>query len=107
MRCNRSAAASRLRQRFIDAAISCYSASVRKEDILAFARRDWGAIAASKRRRWATQKAAMTVADALQLGDDLRNYVKSLHDHWPTEEDRRNDLAVHVRVSGSLRRVDS
>lgn len=49
----------------------------------------------------------MTPADALRVGDDLRNYVKSLHPSWPTEEDRRNDLAVHVRVSGSLSRVDT
>jgi hypothetical protein len=49
----------------------------------------------------------MTAGDALDVGDDLRNYVMSLNDHWPSEEDRRNDLAMHVRVSGSLRRVDS
>jgi len=49
----------------------------------------------------------MTPGDALRVGDDLRNYVKSLHPNWPTEEDRRNDLAVHVRVSESLRRADT
>jgi len=80
---------------------------VQKKDIVAFANRDWDAIAASKRQRWAAQKAQMTAADALQVGDDLRAYVKSLHDRWPTEEDRRSDLAVHMRVSGSLRRVDA
>lgn len=80
---------------------------MRREDILAFARRDWQAIAASKRQRWAAQKASMTPGDALRVGDDLRNYVKSLHPNWPTEEDRREDLAVHVRVSGSLRRADT
>src|SRR6267378_343290 len=98
MRCNRSAC---------DAPTLRYSPSVRREDIVAFARRDWRAIAESKRQRWATQKASMTPAEALQVGDDLRSYVKSIHGSWPTEEDRRNDLAVHVRVSGSLRRVDS
>jgi hypothetical protein len=72
--------------------LSCYSALVRREDIAAFARRDWTAIAESKRRRWAAQKAAMTAGDALDVGDDLRNYVMSLNDHWPSEEDRRNDL---------------
>jgi hypothetical protein len=80
---------------------------VRREDILAFAGRDWEAIAESKRRRWVTQKSTMTIDDALQVGDELRQYAKSLHDCWPTEEDRRNDLAVHARVSWSLRCVDA
>jgi hypothetical protein len=90
---------------FDDASL-CYPAWVLRADILAFARRDWRAIAASKKQRWERQKASMTPAEALRVGDDLRNYVISLHGGWPTEEDRRNDLAVHIRVSGSLRRVN-
>src|SRR5258708_33260828 len=74
----------------------CYSALMKREDVVAFARRDWGAIEASKRQRLAAQKASMTPADALRVGDELRNYAKSLHPNWPSEEDRRNDLAVHV-----------
>lgn len=79
---------------------------MRREDIIAFARRDWQAIAASKRQRWAEQKARMTPAEALRVGDALRYHVLALNDHWPTEEDRRADLAVHVRVSESLRRAE-
>lgn len=80
---------------------------MRKEDIVAFARRDWPAVAASKRRRWAAQKKEMTPAEALQVGDQLRYHAHTLHDGWPTDADRHNDLAVHVRVSESLRRVKS
>ena len=78
---------------------------MRREDIVAFARRDWEAIAASKRRRWAELKSHMTPAEALQVGDELRRHVIALNDRWPTEEDRRSDLAVHVRVSESLGRA--
>lgn len=74
---------------------------------MAFARRDWTAIAESKRRRWAAQKKEMTPAEALQVGDELRYHAQTLQDGWPTEADRRDDLAVHVRVSESLRRVKS
>jgi hypothetical protein len=81
--------------------------SMRKEDVIAFARRDWQAIAALKRRRWSEQKSNMTAADALSVGDDLRHHVAALRDGWPTEEDRRDDFAVHLRVSESLRRVKS
>lgn len=79
---------------------------MRTEDILAFARRDWQAIAALKRRRWAEQKSQMTAAEALHVGDELRHHVASLQNGWPTEEDRRNDLADHIRVSERLRRVE-
>lgn len=78
---------------------------MRKEDLIAFARRDWEAIAALKRQRWAEQQSRMTPAELLEIGDRLRQHVKALHPDWPTEEQRREDLAVHIRVSESLRRV--
>jgi len=78
---------------------------MRREDVIAFAGRDWKAIAAFKRRRWAEQKARITPAEALQVGDELRHHVSSLLASWPTEKDRQDDLAVHIRVSESLRSV--
>jgi hypothetical protein len=86
--------------------VTCYAEHMRREDLVAFARRDWDAVAVSKRRRWAQQKARMTAAEALRLGDELRRHVRALQDGWPSREDRAADLAVHVRVSESLRRVD-
>jgi hypothetical protein len=83
----------------------CYSRFVRKEDLVAFVKRDWGAIAALKRRTWAEQKSGMTAAEALHVGDELRNHIRTLQRDWPTVEDRRKDLASHVRVSEMLSRV--
>lgn len=80
---------------------------MRREDLVAFARRDWNAVALLKRRRWAEQKARMTPAEALRVGDELRLHVSALQEGWPSRADREADLAVHVRVSESLRRVDS
>lgn len=82
-----------------------FSRPMRNEDLIAFARRNWQAIAASKRRRWAEQKSHMTAAEALAVGDELRWHAMQLNPHLPTEEDRAKDLAVHARVSESLRRV--
>lgn len=84
----------------------CYSRIVREEDLIAYANRDWTAIEASKRRRWAEQKRDMTAADALRVGDALRRHAALVRPDWPTAADRQDDLAVHVRVSESLRRVD-
>lgn len=79
--------------------------SMRKEDLIAFATRDWKAIAALKRSRWATLKSRMTPAEALEVGDQLREHMKALQPDWPTKEQRQEDMAVHIRVSESLRRV--
>lgn len=85
----------------------CYSRLVRKEDVIAFARRDWRAIAALKQERWAQQRSGMTPAEALGVGDELRHHALAIHGDWPTEADRRKDLACHVRVSEMLSRVKS
>jgi hypothetical protein len=58
-----------------------------------------------KQRRWAEVKSRMTAAEALEVGDDLRGHAMAILDGWPAEEDRLADLAVHIRVSESLRRV--
>ena len=80
---------------------------MRKKDLVAFVRRDWRAVAALKRERWTHQKSRMAPAEALAIGDELRQHVRVLQDSWPTEQDRRSDLASHLRVSEMLRRVQS
>ena len=49
----------------------------------------------------------MAPVEALAIGDELRQHVRVLQDSWPTEQDRRSDLASHLRVSEMLRRVQS
>lgn len=78
---------------------------LRKEDVIAYARRDWAAFERMKRERWAEQRAHMTAGEVLRMGDELRDYVRSRRPDWPTSEDRQNDLAVHIRVSEILCRV--
>ena len=76
---------------------------MRKEDIIAFAQRDWDALAEHKRRHWAEQ--SMTDDERLRIGDELRRYALELHPDSPTPEQRDEDLATHVRVGEALRRV--
>ena len=80
---------------------------MRQEDLIEFARRDWQSIAAMKERFWIEQKRRMTAVEALHLADDLRVAVRNWRSDWPSEEDRRLDLATHLRVSESLQRVRS
>jgi hypothetical protein len=85
----------------------CYPHTVRKKDLIAFVRRDWRAVAALKRERWAHQESRMAPAERLAVGDELRRHVAAFQESWPTEQDRRSDLASHLRVSEMLRRVQS
>jgi hypothetical protein len=78
---------------------------MRREDLIEFARRDWQSVAAMKERFWVEQKRRMTAGEALQLADELRAAVRNRRSDWPSEEDRRSDLATHQRVSESLQRV--
>ena len=78
---------------------------MRREDLIEFARRDWQSVTAMKERFWVEQKRRMTSSQALQLADDLRSSVTSRRDDWPSDDERRSDLATHARVSESLRSV--
>jgi hypothetical protein len=80
---------------------------MRREDLIAFARRDWASVAAMKERYWAEQKGRMSAADVLRLSDELRAAMTSRREDWPSQDERRLDLATHVRVSESLQRVSS
>jgi hypothetical protein len=56
---------------------------VRKEDVIAYAERDWSAIAAFKRHRWAYEKSRITASDALPVADELRQHVNAIQGDWP------------------------
>jgi len=78
---------------------------VRKEDLIAFARRDWAAVAERKRAHWAAEK--LTAEESLRVGDELRHHVAELRPEWPSADERQSDLATHMRVAESLRLVDT
>lgn len=80
---------------------------MRKEDILAFARRDWASVAEAKERYWAGRKSTMTPAEALRLGDALRTDAKAFGRGEPTASERAEDLATHDRVAEMLRRGET
>ena len=76
-----------------------------REDILAYARRDWAAVEAAKAADWAERKATMSAGDLLALSDLLRRNVLALRPDWPSAAEREADLAAHVELSKRLRRV--
>jgi hypothetical protein len=73
-----------------------------RDDLIAFARRDWAAAAAAKAAYWADRKRQMSPAAALDLGDVLRRHALAVRPDWPDHNARAADLAAHLRVSEAL-----
>jgi hypothetical protein len=80
---------------------------MKSADIRAYVERNWNAVRDLKDRYWAEAKRALTPDEALAVGDQLRQHVRTLRPDWPDAGQRRADLAVHARVSALLRRVPS
>jgi hypothetical protein len=78
---------------------------VRRRDIVAFARRDWNALAASKDDQWLEERQRRGVAWCVEVADELWRQVLRQRPSWPSPEEREEDLAVHLRVTRALRRV--
>jgi len=76
-----------------------------RDDILAFAQRDWAAVTDAKARFWAGRKATMTASEALACADMLRRHVRALKPGWPDARERAEDLDLHLRLSEALRAV--
>jgi hypothetical protein len=73
---------------------------MKRQDIVAFARRDWAALAEAKSSYWAERKRSMAADQALAVGDSLRRQVREIKPCWPDAGERAEDLAIHLRVSG-------
>jgi hypothetical protein len=78
---------------------------VNREDIRAFAGRNWGLVEQAKRRFWRERKQTLSPAEALAIADGLRRHVRALRPDWPSAKERAEDLEIHARVAASLRSV--
>ncbi len=78
---------------------------MKQADIVAFVRREWWLVEEEKAAFWAQHKRAVSAAEALRLGDELRRHARLIQPAWPDAAERADDLAVHVRVSEALRAV--
>ena len=82
-----------------------YDGAVDRDDILAFARRDWAQVAEAKTGFWRDQKRGLSAEQMLALGDQLRRHAQAVRPDWPSPRERDEDLAVHHRVAEALRAV--
>lgn len=79
-----------------------YHGPMDRDEIRAFADRDWPALEEEKARFWAERKRGMTAAEALAAGEALRRHARRVKPTWPDAADRAEDLAAHLRVAEAL-----
>jgi hypothetical protein len=73
-----------------------------RDQVIAFAARDWQRLASSKTSAWRAARQHRTAAELLGAGDTLRRHARAVRSDWPAAADRAADLATHQRVSEAL-----
>ena len=71
----------------------------------AFARRDWQAAEVSKREHWTREFAARGPAATLEASAALWQHMRMVRPDWPTEGERREDLAHHIALKRAIDRA--
>lgn len=83
-----------------------YSGRMRDLDaVRAFVERPFRAMARDKERYWASWKQVHGAAAGLRVADALRAQVKRARPDWPSEQDRRDDLEMHLQLIEVIRRA--
>ena len=68
-------------------------------------RADWSAAARAKELYWADWKREHGPAAGIRVADELRRQVLAARPDWPSESEREEDLATHLRMIEVIRRA--
>ena len=81
--------------------VSAMSARFDAEELRRYAGRDWGAAERLARVHWVKQP----IEQKVRLAIDLYEAARNTNPGWPSDADRRADLATHRRVRALLDRA--
>ena len=73
-------------------------------DVRAYAHRPWPAAEALKQQHWARELASNPLA-TLEASQALWVHMRQINPEWPTEAERREDLAHHVALKRAIDRA--
>ena len=79
--------------------------SMRDEDIIAFAHRDWDAGLPSEIQVQRERERKNGLTDTVRIAEMLRAHVRAVQPNWPSPEERQADFEHHVRMGELLRSV--
>jgi len=68
--------------------------------------RDWRGARDAKDAFWAERIARVGPIEGFRIADELRRQLVGQRPGWPSDDERREDLAAHVRLAELLRRAD-
>jgi hypothetical protein len=71
----------------------------------AYVDRDWSSAARDDEHAWIEQARRQGPAGGVRIAGELRRQVVAMHPDWPSQQERDEDLATHLRVIDALRRV--
>ncbi|MGH7266516.1 MAG: hypothetical protein ACREMB_16965 [Candidatus Rokuibacteriota bacterium] len=78
---------------------------MKADDIRAYARRAWDVLAALEQDHWAGELAARGPLATFEASQALWVHMRGVRPDWPTEVDRRADLAHHVALKQAIDRA--
>lgn len=78
---------------------------MKREDAEGFLNKGWKELAEFKADYWATVADREGSESLLWAAEQLRIQMKSRWPNWPTDQERAEDFAHHVRLTASLARV--
>ena len=67
--------------------------------------RDWDLLARLKSEHWQAIRRDQGWLGSMLIAEGLRHEMKLLRPEWPSDVERREDLASHVRVAELLQRA--
>ena len=73
-------------------------------DVRAYAHRPWLAAEALKRQHWARELSGNPLA-TFEASQALWVHMRRINPEWPTEAERREDLAHHVALKRAIDRA--
>jgi hypothetical protein len=71
----------------------------------AYLERDWSSAARDDERSWIEQARRDGPAGGISIAAELRRQVLAMRPDWPSQRERDEDLATHLRLIDALRRV--
>jgi hypothetical protein len=74
-------------------------------DIRQFMSRDWRRARDAKDEYWAGRIRQLGAEEAFRVAEELRLQNICQNPNWPSNEDRQEDLAAHMRLAELLQRV--
>ena|ERR1041385_9996 len=76
--------------------------AIDRASIRAYVARDWAASRTLKREYWRDRLIRGGLAEAIEITEQLRQWMKRTNPSWPTKKDREEDFETHQRVADAL-----